>query len=429
MDTQGQQPDFKFKVETYVYKVNITVIHLKDEKKNQDLTNYISDIGLFFKYIDFNMPVAKIILTTNRAIATLLKEEYLNMVFNLTLSISKEEKDSTNPMVSNSAIYTPIFTSQKLVIINEPISAPAPKTTQLNGNYKDSLLNSTVSFELFPSNAIENQKELVNDSFGGCSVVDAMASILGEKIHNKVFMQTPHNTKKFSSMFIPPLGLNKAFAFIQDKYSIYNNGLLFFHDFGEKTWITDRFDRFEGVPKQENTVIFEIYSTQSASHTTNGCYYNKDTKQWHVRTQTEPLVMDLSSQNAILEGEEFVIQGTSPEEYSYSQKVVSKNSAKAKETGKVTKRTTIANSSSAKSSATNVVNSLDSSSRYVSFTISKINPLIFSPIKAYKLAYFNGNKADTRTYVLSDVTMLFTKIGHERDIFNGHFELILNLEL
>lgn len=429
MDTQGQQPDYKFKPETYVYKINLTIIHIKDPKKNQDLTNYISDIGLFFKYIDFNMPVAKIILTGNRAIATLLREEYLNLIFNLSLSISKEERDSNNPMVSNSPIYTPIFTNQKLVVINEPITAPAPKTSQLNGNYKDSLLNSTVSFELFPSNAVENQKELVNESFGSCSVVDAMTSILAEKIHNKVFMQTPHNSKKFNSMFIPPLGLNKAFTFIQEKYSIYHNGLLFFHDFGERTWITDRFDRFEGVPKQENTVIFEIYSTQSASTSTNGCFFNKDTKQWHVRTQTEPLVMDLSSQNAILEGEEFVIQGTSPEEYTYSQTVKSKNTAKTNETGKVIKRTTIANGSSAKSAATTAIDLLDSNSRYVSFTISKINPIIFSPIKAYKLAYFNGNKADPRTYVLSDVTMIFNKIGHEKDIFNGHFEVILNLEL
>ena len=429
MDNHGQQPDYNFKVETFVYKINLTLIHLKDEKKNQDITNYISDVGLFFKYIEFNMPVAKIILTTNRAIATLIKEEYLNMIFNLTLSISKEERDSNNTMVSNSPIFVPIFTGQKLVVINEPVSAPAPKTSQLNGNYKDSLLNSTVSFELFPDNAIENQKELVNDSFGSCSVVDAMASILGEKIHNKVFMQTPHNTKKYNSIFIPPLGLNKAFSFIQEKYSIYNNGLLFFHDFGEKTWVTDRFDRFEGVPKQENTIIFEIYSTQSPSNAANGCYYNKDTKQWHVRTQTEPLIIDLSSQNAIMEGEEFVIQGTSPEEYSYSQTVKSKNSAKASETGKVTKRTTIANSSSAKTNATNQINSLDSNSRYVSFTISKINPIIFSPIKAYKLAYFNNTKADNRTYVLSDVTMIFNKIGHETDIFNGHFEVILNLEL
>ena len=121
MDNHGQQPDYNFKVDTFVYKINLTMIHLKDEKKNQDITNYISDVGLFFKYIEFNMPVAKIILTTNRAIATLLKEEYLNMIFNLTLSISREERDSNNAMVSNSPIFVPIFTGQKLVVINEPI--------------------------------------------------------------------------------------------------------------------------------------------------------------------------------------------------------------------------------------------------------------------------------------------------------------------
>ena len=412
----------------YVYRLEISIVHLKDATKNIiNFGQYITDIGIFKHYVEYNLPILKMHLVTDKKIMSLIKTDANYLVFNFNMYIH-EEITSTKSYQHYSDTYTQVIKDEKFIMVSAPNSSPNPGQPITNPPESDKMWNFHMQLELFPLNGIENSKEMINRVYPSTTVGSALIATFSNYLHSKLYMQTPHNTKSYHNIFIPPMRLNALVAYIQKHYGIYNNGILYFHDFANKTWLMDRFDRFEKIEKCKNTVVFEIYSPQASSPQVNGTFINKDTKNTHIRTQVEPSYRELGNEQSVLLGEEFHVTGTSQEEYCYTTVVKSKVKTTNSELGRKTTVNYAPGIGANKMQATEQVTNLDSQTTTLFMTLAKIDPTLFNPVYLYKLVYFRQNLKDSRDFILRDVDMLFSKVEPERNMYSGAFNLTFNVE-
>ena len=441
MPTQlGIQPDRKYKPKQYVYRISITYQHITNKDEKGDLGAYITDVGIFNRYITGFMPIIKVNMVTNQRISKLITSSPELIDFFIRIEAAEDTGAKKSSVQNYSKIFKEILPIQKLCLINKPNKAPLESSA--TDKYKSQLLNYSLELEFFLKYAVMNAREMVNFSYTNTNMSQVVPNVLAKFLHNKVYMQNPSMATKHANVFVPPMRFNRAIEYLQKQYGIFATGMLFYHDFCENSWLIDRFDRFTGAKQYPtffnfvtpdfactNKVIIEVYSKQASAAETNGIFVHPDTKDIHIRTQQYPNIDDSSGYINEKHGEKFVIYGATNDERYYSKVVQSKVPSKSKEAGKKEKVTYIYSSTSNKNFDSSLIDNYGMESRVMVLHLSKILPFIFCPISEVKLVYFDGHDHDDNTYILSESRLLFTKTEHEGDMYAGAFNYLFNVEL
>lgn len=83
-------------------------------------------------------------------------------------------------------------------------------------------------FYLYKSSIIKSCSKTVNTVLQDAFVVDAITYILSQGEIKNTIISPVENMKKYNTILIPPLKINKALSFIDSYYGLYNNGSVIF---------------------------------------------------------------------------------------------------------------------------------------------------------------------------------------------------------
>lgn len=109
-----------------------------------------------------------------------------------------------------------------------------------------------IEFFLFKSDLVNKFNTIVNDVLSNVTVNDGIQYIATKIGLNNLLMTTPHNTKTYKELFIPPLNAKQAIKFLDTYYGLYKTGMMLYSDMiDNRTYLLDYSSKCTAYQKNE----------------------------------------------------------------------------------------------------------------------------------------------------------------------------------
>ena len=386
------------------YRIYIMLLDIEDPDIKYDISADVMSMHYNAKYIFNNMPTMQISVITDENALFILKERYDTV--KIIMTISMVEQVATGSGVD---LFSPteevIHNGIELKLVS-PVTCniPPPKTLRFKTTSNIKEKDRAFVMDLVPKNALDNSQIMMNRSYSGISGGDALAIFGSNHFKLPVYMQIPHNTSIPSNVFVPPMRLNQAVQYMQDKYNIYRNGILFFNDINQ-TWIMDPKDRVDESSKF-TTLILESMDPKIPESKANGTY--KDENNIYIRSSVSPY-MD-NAANELVNTLGTVIKSVGSSQSSRFFNKIIETGIGVKNSKKISY---MLNSSSIVDQASEFVRSQVNSQSNVIFKATQYDIRDITLEKLYKLVLFRNdvNPDGASTYNISELISSFDRVS------------------
>ena len=412
--------DQKPKLSQYFYKFSLMLLDSSDPEIQYDISNDVMNVAYNSKYIERNMPTIQIAVTTDDNALYLLSHNYDTVEVVLNLTLIKQITGNKSSIMKFEPTETTVFNGVKLKLV-EPVQCRDTVPNKLESKFNKDAQERDKSFilDLVPLGALRNSQVMMNRAYNNVSAGDALAIFGSNNFKTPMYMQVPHIHNIHGNIFVPPMRLNQAVKYLQDKYGIYNNGILFFNDVN-RTWIMDPKDRVDENAKY-STVVLESMNDKVPENEANGVH--KDDKNTYIRSSIEPVISQDSNMLVNTVGTVMKVMGSSQAQRFFHDVI-----STGIETKLSSKITYMLNPNSVSKYANDFLRDQSNSQFMMVFKATQFDIRDISLNKLYRLVMFRDSKPAPYSYNLVETKYIFEKVNDSMNIYTIKADMLFNKE-
>ena len=271
-----------FEQKVHKFTMSVSVINnTTNEYKNLDKS--IIAVAIKKNFLAFAFPL----YVLNFNITEEDKRYLISNDVDISLSINRYTVDETVSSDQETNTNDPIIDKNIVNIILHPFdkdkSYSIPDTSEVENNETANNLDSqktNYTLNCIPKENLLYNSTITNDCFANANLNEVLLNIISNLYTKNIYLQESKNVTRYDSLLVPPLSLVQAIKYLQDEFSIYDNGINIFFDlyvYDIKEQSREYKNNFSvNVVKTDETADKTIYQHAQVDENENVRFYLKN---------------------------------------------------------------------------------------------------------------------------------------------------------
>lgn len=285
----------------YFYRINFTLIDRTNDIQYKINSN-INGIRISNDYQSLVFPILRVSLTASVELYKIIRDNEVEVRMDIYKLVLHDDSSIENVQGAETEVY---FTNELFTIIDK--NSIIFNDDDLN----EEIPSLDLIYTLFAKKHLAINKQNFNGNYLNCRLVDMLAMSVS-KIYDDVLIERPTNMTEYKQILIPPLNACRLPRYLQEIYSMYEDGILIHYGLTET--IICNSELSENTPLAKNDYLHVILDLEQYNNVTgmpNECSYNTtDGRFYYIKTlETNIKISDKSLTNQEIFGSRNIVFG------------------------------------------------------------------------------------------------------------------------